>query len=113
MVSGYSFVGGLVGDNLSIITNCYSIGAVSGDWFVGGLMGGRIADNVTASFWNTETINVMYSYGGTGKTTAEMQTASTFINAGWDFVSETANGIEDIWWMPENDYPRLWWEVLE
>ena len=25
---------------------------------------------------------------------------------------ETANGTEDIWWMPENDYPRLWWEAV-
>ncbi len=39
--------------------------------------------------------------GGTGKTTAETQTASTFIEAGWDFVDETANGTEDIWWILE------------
>jgi hypothetical protein len=31
---------------------------------------------------------------------------------GWDFVDETENGTEDIWWILEGqDYPRLWWEV--
>jgi hypothetical protein len=53
------------------------------------------------------------SVWGTGKTTAEMQTKSTFTDAGWDFVDETANGTEDIWWIDEGrDYPRLWWELL-
>ena len=49
--------------------------------------------------------------GCTGKTTAEMQMESTFTDTGWDFVDETANGAEDIWWIDEgNDYPSLWWE---
>jgi hypothetical protein len=39
-----------------------------------------------------------------------MQAVDTYLNTGWDFVNETANGTEDIWWMPENDYPRLWWQ---
>jgi len=47
------------------------------------------------------------------KTTAEMQTASTFLDAGWDFVDETENGTDDIWWILEGqDYPRLWWEMV-
>ena len=34
--------------------------------------------------------------------------------AGWDFVGETANGTEDIWWIDEGkDYPHLWWELNE
>jgi hypothetical protein len=36
-----------------------------------------------------------------GKTTSEMQTASTFLEAGWDLVDETDNGTEDIWWILE------------
>jgi hypothetical protein len=40
-----------------------------------------------------------------------MQTAKTFLDAGWDFVGETANGTEDIWWILEGkDYPHLSWE---
>jgi len=62
-------------------------------------------------FWDIQTSGQAASAGGTGKTTAEMQTASTFLDAGWDFVDETANGMEDIWWIDEGkDYPRLWWE---
>ncbi len=34
-----------------------------------------------------------------------MQTQSTFTDYGWDFVGETANGTEDIWFM--FDYPQL------
>jgi len=34
------------------------------------------------------------------------------LEAGWDFVDETANGTEDIWWILEGqDYPGLWWEA--
>ncbi|MEN6574771.1 MAG: thioredoxin family protein [Phycisphaerales bacterium] len=51
------------------------------------------------------------SEGGVGKMIAEMQMAGAFLEAGWDFVDETANGTEDIWWIDEGqDYPRLWWE---
>jgi len=63
-------------------------------------------------FWDTQTAGRTTSAGGTGKTTAEMQTAKTFQDAGWDFPGETANGTEDIWWILEGkDYPRLWWEA--
>ncbi|MBN2132483.1 MAG: hypothetical protein JW741_23475 [Sedimentisphaerales bacterium] len=54
----------------------------------------------------------MQSAGGTGLTTAEMQIAATFLAAGWDFVGETENGPNDVWTMPEGDYPRLAWELL-
>jgi len=41
-----------------------------------------------------------------------MQKADRFLYADWDFVDETENGAEDIWWIDEeNDYPRLWWEA--
>ncbi|MHC4541577.1 MAG: hypothetical protein ACYTEK_25230 [Planctomycetota bacterium] len=33
--------------------------------------------------------------------------------AGWDFLGETANDTDDIWWILEGkDYPRLWWEPI-
>jgi len=44
----------------------------------------------------------------------DAKTARTFLNAGWDFAGETANGTEDIWKIAEGlDYPRLWWETTE
>jgi len=105
-------VGGLVGFNFrGNVTHCYSTGAVSG-YYVGGLLGSGDANDVIASFWDIETSGQAASAGGTGKATAEMQTARTFLNAGWDFVGETVNGTEEIWWILEGkDYPRLWWET--
>ncbi|MHC4169686.1 MAG: hypothetical protein ACYSWQ_22295 [Planctomycetota bacterium] len=68
---------------------------------------------ITSSFWDVETSKLLRSAGGIGKTTAEMKVAATFLDAGWDFVDETTNGTEDIWWILEGqDYPRLWWELI-
>jgi len=68
---------------------------------------------VISCFWDIQTSRQIKSTGGTGKTTAEMKSASTFLEARWDFVDETVNGNEDIWWILEGqDYPRLWWELI-
>jgi len=59
-----------------------------------------------------ETSGQVTSGGGTGKTTAEMQMASIFTDAGWDFVGESENGTEDIWSICEGtNYPRLVWQI--
>ncbi|MHC4519737.1 MAG: GLUG motif-containing protein [Planctomycetota bacterium] len=114
-VVGDLIVGGLVGANYaSRIRNSYSTGAVSGNEDVGGLIGTGSPDSVISAFWNIDTSGQAASPGGTGLTTAEMQTASTFLEAGWDFIDETENGTDDIWWVDEGqDYPRLWWELDE
>ena len=113
-VSGNSDVGGLLGYNQADLTDSYSTGVVDGNHAVGGLIGENYSSNVTAVFWDIQTSGQALSAGGTGKTTAEMQTASTFLDAGWDFAGETDNGTEDIWWILEGkDYPRLWWESEE
>ncbi|HPC93896.1 MAG TPA: GLUG motif-containing protein [Sedimentisphaerales bacterium] len=115
VVTGGRDVGGLVGSGLlgralkpssNAIRRCYSAGRVSGSADVGGLVGFN-QGVVESSFWDAQ-ITVKTSNGGTPKTTAEMQTAATYLDAGWDFVGETANGIEDLWWIDEGrDYPRL------
>jgi hypothetical protein len=113
-VSGAWDVGGLVGyTEGGSVTQCYSAGVVSGTGsHVGGLVGSGSAKNVIASFWDIQTAGQTTSVGGTGKTTAQMQTARTFLDAGWDFVGETKNGTADLWWILEGrDYPRLWWEA--
>jgi hypothetical protein len=133
-VSGHNTVGGLVGRNDSgIITNCYATGSVSGfvaGGFVGwnnygctismcystgrvsGLpfaVGGMVQTNlgtVTDSFWDFETSRLWTSEGGTGKTTDQMHTKSTFVNTGWDFSTP-------IWTIYDRrDYPRLWWQEV-
>ncbi len=102
-VNGQNVVGGLMGLNdEALVRNCYSIGAVSGISFVGGLVGKNLQGVVDACFWDMQTSGQQTSDGGTGKTTAEMKTMSTFMDVGWDFTN--------IWRMPVNDYPRLRWE---
>jgi len=110
--SGTVQVGGLVGYNsYRTLTACYATGSVSGTNSVGGLVGRNDSDSVLGSFWDTETSGRPTSAGGEGKTTAEMMTLSTFIDAGWDFVGETANGTEDIWTICEGvDYPKFAWQ---
>ncbi|MGD2095515.1 MAG: GLUG motif-containing protein, partial [Phycisphaerales bacterium] len=126
----HGVVGGLVGVNYDgIITHCYAAGSLTGTANAGGLVGDNRSANrsdireiarIFSSFWDVETSDILNMCGGEnncidsfGKTTAEMQTASTFLDAGWDFVDETDNGAEDIWWIDEGqDYPRLWWEIL-
>jgi len=109
-------VGGLVGWNDGSVISSYSTSAVSGgDVWIGGLVGldGEWGVNVYSCFWDIETSGRSTSDGGTGKTTAEMQTESTFTDVGWDFMGEIVNGPNDIWRILEGwDYPRLWWENL-
>jgi len=115
-VNGETNVGGFVGENnRGSIATSFSTGLVSGISSVGGLVGNAGYDNdygyIATSFWDIDTSGQAISAGGTGKTTGKMQMASTFLDSDWDFVDETANGTEDIWWILEGqDYPRLWWE---
>jgi len=113
-IAGDSRVGGLVGQNTGTINSSYSTGAVSGNTDVGGLVGFDDGGTVNASFWDTDTSGQVSSAGGTNKTTAEMQMASTFLSAGWDYVGEVANGTEDIWRMCLDGvgYPRLGWAYV-
>jgi rhodanese-related sulfurtransferase len=106
-------VGGLVGKNYGSIGASYSTGTVTGETGVGGLVGlNRLAGSTTASFWDMEASGLATSDGGTGKITAEMQMLKTFLEAGWDFVGETENGIEDIWSICEGtNYPRFVWQI--
>ncbi len=129
-----SCIGGLAGCNDGTISDTYCLGKISGNDRVGGLVGcnhlGRIADSysaavvkaeknvgglvgvntgiVVASFWEVEVSGFSRDSSGIGLTTTEMQTAATFLEAGWDFVGEAANGTEDIWQIDEaEDYPRF------
>jgi hypothetical protein len=103
----------LVGSNSGSVTHCYSTGAPSGVIEVGGLVGDGSPSRVSASFWDIQTSGQAKSDGGTGKTTAEMQKAKTFFDAGWDFVGESVNGTEDIWCNCEGaDYPKLTWQFV-
>jgi hypothetical protein len=116
-VSGTNKVGGLVGSQgftltPAEITNSYARGEVDGSTDVGGLVGDNYNGTISNSLWDTQTTgeNNMcgdcygstcdYCDDGYGRVTAEMQTESTFTDAGWDFV--------EIWDIGENQtYPFL------
>jgi len=109
-VNGVGDVGGLVGQNgipmrtAGIVSNCYSTGDVNGVDDVGGLVGDIYEGYIEWAFWDVETSGKLESAGGTGKTTAEMKTRSTFTDAGWDFV--------EIWLINEGaTYPVLRQEI--
>jgi len=77
------------------------------------LLGANVLGEVDHCFWDIQISGQAMSAGGNGKTTAQMQTAKTFLDAGWDFGGETVNGTHDIWWFDEGKaYPRLWWEGI-
>ncbi len=115
--SGSYWAGGLVGLNTSsgTLTNSFSAGSVPGnDPDLGGLVGGN-SGTISNSFWDTQTSGKASSHGGTGKTTSEMKTKSTFTDAGWDFTGETANGTTDLWELngtQNSGYPKLVWWVF-
>ncbi|MEN6308811.1 MAG: SdrD B-like domain-containing protein [Anaerohalosphaeraceae bacterium] len=104
-----AYAGGQVGFQGAGTTlqKCYSTGlvtAAAATAYQGGLLGSKSGD-VTNSFWDTQTSGQSTSAGGTGKTTAQMQTQATFANAGWDFTNT--------WRMCDGtNYPRLQWEPL-
>ncbi len=104
--------GGIIGFLLygSSIQACFSTGAVSGG---GGLLGANTSSTLVQSVWDTETSGTTWSEGGTGKTTPEMKTLSTFLTEGWDFTGESDNGTQDIWGMDgiyNDGYPYLKWQ---
>jgi hypothetical protein len=112
-VGGDVRIGGLAGSNAGEIGYSYAGGPVAGNDFVGGFVGQSSAGLAWACLWDAETSGHSSSAGGTGKTTAEMHRADTFLAAGWDFVGETENGTQDTWWIEEGlEYPRLAWERM-
>jgi len=117
-VRGENVVGGLIGHNAGTVLRCYARGAVAksrGSAIAGGLvaMDDFVPEwDVRGCFWDMTTSGVEVSDGGTGLTTAQMQDAAVYLDVGWDFVGETANGTEDLWKMSvaEPSYPKLAWE---
>jgi hypothetical protein len=118
-VTGERIVGGLVGINPGTIRQCYAMGRVSGLEDVGGCIGKNQSTGTShtmgvaiACFWNQDTSGQIFSDGGSGKSSDQMQDPKTYLDAGWDFVDELDNGSEDIWRMKTGTCaaPKLAWE---
>ncbi|HEY8102595.1 MAG TPA: YDG domain-containing protein, partial [Burkholderiaceae bacterium] len=100
-VSGTANVGGFVGFmNYGSTVRSYSVGAVSGSSAVGGLVGGGYGPSFSNSYWNTDTSGQGSSYGGTGLTSVQMQTAANF--GGLNFTT-TPGAAGNNWVMVDAD----------
>jgi hypothetical protein len=113
-VDGNSNIGGLVGNVCWSISNCYAVGFVNGKDNIGGLVGydrPHFITSYTKCFWDSDVNPDLDGIGNIidppdviGESTTNMQTESTFTDAGWDFTTP-------IWIMcDEPGYPKLWWE---
>ncbi len=129
-VKGPGVLGGLIGygtdyyyysDN-NKIRNSHNAGVITpeGSAFEAGGLVGKMQisyysnqDLIVGSFWDTEISGRSTSAsGGTGKTTAEMQTLTTFTNAVWDFTGSLDPSAYPIWVMDVagTGYPILYWQ---
>ncbi|OHB57484.1 MAG: hypothetical protein A2Y07_11860 [Planctomycetes bacterium GWF2_50_10] len=101
-VSGVRYIGGLIGAvHTGSISKCYSTTRVIGTDTTGGLAGDS-SNLIYDCFWDIQTSGQTTSAGGTGKTTAQMKTQSTYTDAAWNFTSP--------WRWIGFTYPRLNWE---
>jgi len=127
--SGNYLAGGLVGHVGGTVMTSYSIGSVidlAGEAdYIGGLIG-RVGGygTVSNSFWDTETSGQSGSGGGTGKTTTELKTLTTFtdeettgLTTAWDFETNPNDDVanEDYWDIDfsgavNDGYPYLSWQ---
>jgi hypothetical protein len=105
-VSSSYVAGGLTAHNEGQINNCYATGHVVGSTSIGGLVGYDDSGSYTYSFWNIEVNPDVNGIGNAnepnvmGISAVQMQTESTFTDAGWDFV--------EVWDIGENQtYPFL------
>jgi VCBS repeat-containing protein len=95
--------GGLVGINSGSITQSYATGLVGGGggFALGGLVGlDSGAGTDTASYWDTQTGGRSTSAGGTGLTTAQLE--SGILPAGFD---------PTIWFDVVGQFPELRWQA--
>ncbi len=102
VISGGANSGGFIGGNsAATVTNSYSTGTVSGTINVGGFSG-KAGLTTLNCFWDMDSSGLLTSYGGIGKTTAEMKQEATF--TGWDFAT--------VWAIYEDlSYPDLIWAI--
>ncbi|MBN2131123.1 MAG: PASTA domain-containing protein [Sedimentisphaerales bacterium] len=122
-VTGIEDVGGLVGrDNYGAmrwdpIVNCYAAGTVISDpnaAHVGGLVGYHLRmpeeDFATRCYFLRAEDGGGPNNGlGQPLSAAALTQRGSF--AGWDFVETDRDGTDDIWYLPDDSYPVLNWQV--
>ena len=109
-INGNRHTGGLCGYNYySTISNSFSNCLVVCPADAGGLLGTIYGGTIANCFWDTDTSGQTTSAGGTGLATVDMQTLTTYTDAGWVFVPDEPLGL---WYMFAGEYPQLAWEVV-
>ena len=110
-VMGERWVGGLVGGHDGEIHNSYATGWVSGQNHVGGLVGIVPSNSpITASYWDTTTSGWTSGSNGTGQTTRQLQTPSSYsrIYADWNVDLDGGGTNDDPWdFGTSSQYPAL------
>ncbi|MFC0905915.1 hypothetical protein ACFHWD_14660 [Clostridium sp. MT-14] len=109
-INGNNYVGGLIGGyngSRCILINSYSICHISGSSYTGGISGKGIFTLIANSYWDKETSGQATSAAGTGLTTAQMKTPSSFV--GWD-TEVLDDGVTKVWILKDGEYPKLWFE---
>jgi PGF-pre-PGF domain-containing protein len=81
-VSCNGYVGGLVGYNEGTVSGCYSTGGVSGGYAAGGLVGANVG-TVSNSFYDENTSGQSDTGKGEPKTTENMKYVRTFTDNTW------------------------------
>ncbi len=111
-VTGYQYIGGIAGrmNNSSTLQNCYAAGPVFGSSSIHSLVSSLSGSYGNNYFNGDVTLNTSTSYGSTNLNSTQMELYSSFTN--WDFVSETANGINDIWDMDQDGTINSGWPIL-
>jgi hypothetical protein len=104
------------------LTNCYATGTVSSATNSGGFGKDRGVHTYNNCFFDNQTTGKSNAFGTgvntgvTAATTSQMTSASTFTNAGWDFIGETTNGTNDFWFTNgshNGGYPALAGNIRE
>ncbi|MCG2759662.1 MAG: hypothetical protein L6407_00435 [Candidatus Delongbacteria bacterium] len=104
-----TYTGGFIArnNNSSTISYCYSTGNVTVSILSGGFIGDSYTSTANYCLWDTDTSGMLTSAGGTGKTTLEMNTESTYTDAGWDFINNW-----DINTVTNSSYPYFQWQTV-
>ena len=110
-VAGRDDVGGLVGNNGGEIHTSYATGRVAGRDDVGGLVGIVSPDSpIAASYWDTATSGQTSRSHGTGQTTTQLQTPTSYsgIYADWNVDLDGGGTTDDPWdFGTSSQYPAL------
>ena len=114
-IAGSSYIDETVLDANGKIYRCYAVGSITGTESLGGITSTCFSDSsegqYVSSCYFLDSIAPQICPETYPLTDARMKQQSSY--ADWDFMGETANGTNDIWWIDEgNDYPHLWWEFI-